>query len=303
MLRPPEGSAIDTSVPARCTASEPELMLRGADACPEGSRVGGGELDLHTGAFVSHDRVTLLNNEDELIFLTTPADAPVISVVTRARIQPDGSIVTTVPPVPGIPPPDPFTALDRVAVALDTVVDDAGRGYITTPPTCPASGGWTWRASFTYRGGVTETAESTSPCTAPAPSAPATAAETCLPRRMQIRGRGIGDLRIGRRAAAGARCVEGGGHVATATRGGRVRLVATTARGHAIRGVHPGSSTRRLARTFPGARRVGRGLQRDGNVVFGTRGTTVRFIAISGRREARSAGRLRRELRRAGMLR
>jgi hypothetical protein len=301
VLQPPAGSAIDTAVPARCTASEPELMLRGADACPEGSRVGGGELDLHAGAFISHDRVTLLNNEDELIFLTTPADAPVISVVTRARIQPDGSIVTTVPPVPGIPPPDPFTALDRVAVALDSVVDAAGHGYITTPPTCPPSGTWTWRASFTYRGGVTETAESTSPCTAPAPSA--AAAEKCLPQRLQVGGRGIGDLRIGRRAAAGGRCVEGGGHVVTATRGGRVRLVATTARGHAIRGVHPGSSTRRLARAFPGTQRVGRGLRRDGSVVFGTRGAIVRFIAISGRREARSAGRLRRELRRAGMLR
>lgn len=167
VLEPPAGAVVDTSVPLRCVASDLELMLFGADACPVQSRVGGGELDLHTGLVVSHDRVTLVNAEDQLVFLTTPAEAPVVSIVTRAQVREDGAVVTTVPPVPGVPPPDPFTALDRVRVELDRIVDADGRGYVVTPPACPESGAWTWRASFAYRDGVMQTAESRSPCEAP----------------------------------------------------------------------------------------------------------------------------------------
>ena len=43
------GSAIDTSVPARCEASDQELMAGGASVCPAGSRVGTGELDVDSG--------------------------------------------------------------------------------------------------------------------------------------------------------------------------------------------------------------------------------------------------------------
>jgi hypothetical protein len=112
---------------------------------------------------------------------------------------------------------------------------------------------------------------------------------------------GVGVLEIGRGGAAGRRCVDGGGRVVATTRAGRVRLVATTAPGHAIRGVHPGSSTRRLDRAFPAARRVRRGLRRHGTILFGTRGDRVRFVAVTGRREVNSPALLRRELRRAGL--
>src|SRR2546423_4908168 len=37
----PPGFRYDTSVPARCTASDLELEVRGAAACPAGRRVGG----------------------------------------------------------------------------------------------------------------------------------------------------------------------------------------------------------------------------------------------------------------------
>src|ERR687896_246276 len=42
---PRAGWRWDTSVPERCTASDLELAARGAAACPEGSRIGGGSAD------------------------------------------------------------------------------------------------------------------------------------------------------------------------------------------------------------------------------------------------------------------
>jgi len=42
------------------------------------------------------------------------------------------------------------------------------RPYTRTPPTCPASGYWTFTVDFTYRDGVTESIESHSPCVQPA---------------------------------------------------------------------------------------------------------------------------------------
>lgn len=321
VLEPPSGARIDTSVPERCTASEPELMLLGAEACPDGSRVGGGELDLATGAVPSHDRVTLLNNDEQLIFLTQPEEAPIVSLVTRAQVREDGAFVTNVPPVPGLPPPDPFTALDRVQIALNPVVDLAGRGYITTPAACPESGSWTWRASFTYRDGVTQTAGSSTPCE-PVAAVRRTAGSGCLARRAAVGSLGIARIRLGHRRSrvvrrAGAPstrarqafryCVSGGGRVLLAfSRRGDLRLVATTARGHAARGVRPGSSVRRLGRAFPDARSLGPGLlgtSRSSRVVFGVRRGRVTFVAVTGRRQIKRPALLRYYLAKAGLRR
>lgn len=49
----PAGLRYDTSVPDHCTASDVELMTRGADACPAGSRLGGGT---STTAFLACSR-------------------------------------------------------------------------------------------------------------------------------------------------------------------------------------------------------------------------------------------------------
>src|SRR5688572_10139544 len=67
------GARIDTSVPQRCPAADSELIARGAAACPAGSRVGGGELDVDTGVpgpgRVVQSRVTQFNNTDEIVLL------------------------------------------------------------------------------------------------------------------------------------------------------------------------------------------------------------------------------------------
>jgi hypothetical protein len=166
------GARIDTSVPAVCAASDGELMTGGADVCPPGSRVGGGELDLDTGVpgpgRIVPNRVTLLNNTGELILLVEQEGGS--RAVARARI--DGrTFVAQAPPIPG-GPPDGFTAIKRVRVMIDAVTA-GGRGYITTPDTCPATGRWQNRLVFTYRDGQTQTVEPTSACTAAPAAAPA----------------------------------------------------------------------------------------------------------------------------------
>jgi hypothetical protein len=86
----PTGRRFDTSVPERCTASDIELAARGAAACPEGSRVGGGTTDvLFMGSFPSTAAIDVFNNADEQIML---AQSPVVTSVARGRMQPDGSI-------------------------------------------------------------------------------------------------------------------------------------------------------------------------------------------------------------------
>lgn len=180
------GAGMDTSVPARCEASDPDLMASGAGACPASSRVGGGELDLDSGipgpAQLLQNDVTLLNAKDELILLLESKNDRRSRLVARAAIQ--GSTITSeVPPVPG-GPPDGFAAIKRVRLKLEP--RSAGRGvrrrdYVSTPRSCPASRNWTNTVTFTYRDGVSQTVASTSPCSG-------TARRDYKPPRIRVRG-------------------------------------------------------------------------------------------------------------------
>ena len=145
----------------------------------------------------------------------------------------------------------------------------------------------------------------------------------CLARRSPIGPRNIGRVRLGltrralrRRVPAPRRrtkrswrwCVKGGKGTVSASfdRHGRVALVATTARGHGNRGVHPGSTTRALRRAYRRQRRIGRGLvraNRSSPRLFGVRRHRVRFVAVTRRRTLARPRRLRAYLRYAGVLR
>ena len=162
------GAKIDTSVPERCTAPDPVLIAEGPNACPAGSRVGAGQVDLDTGlpgpTRILRNDVTLLNNTGEVIFVFQPQGG-VVRAVSRATIE-GRSFITEAPPIPG-GPPDGFTAIDRVAldvVAVSTGSGSSRKAYITTPASCPASRSWTNTARFTYRDNVTQTVASDSPC-------------------------------------------------------------------------------------------------------------------------------------------
>ena len=160
------GTTIDTSVPALCTAANAELTANGPGACPAASKVGGGEIDLDSGApgparILPFD-VSLLNNKGELILLLESKSEPRTRVVTRAPIE--GSTLTSEPsPVPG-GPPDGFTAIKRVRLGLEPI-SAGGRSYVTTPDSCPPEGAWTNKVTFTYRAdGESQTVSTSSPC-------------------------------------------------------------------------------------------------------------------------------------------
>jgi hypothetical protein len=147
----------------------------------------------------------------------------------------------------------------------------------------------------------------------------------CMPRKAKLRARGLAGIRLGMddrtllqsagqpltRTRAWTYCVEGarasaakkrkkkrarasGGTTAVLTPEGKVALIATTAKGHRARGIHPGSS----ASTLRGhARRLGKGvwvskLGKKTRVAYVVKGKRVRTVAIAGR-EARRRKALR----------
>jgi hypothetical protein len=164
------GTVIDTSVPERCTASDPEITAQGADACPPGSKLGGGTLETDNGSSDQtryvHNTVQVFSNQNDLIFLLETTNPPT-RLVAHTTIS--GSTTTTnVPPTPGFPPPDPSNALKDETLHFPPYVRN-GKPYTKTPPTCPSVGYWTNTLVMTYQDGVTEKLASRSPCQLPKP--------------------------------------------------------------------------------------------------------------------------------------
>jgi pimeloyl-ACP methyl ester carboxylesterase len=141
----------------------------------------------------------------------------------------------------------------------------------------------------------------------------------CLPRRLAVRGRGIGPARLGGSYRAFARryratirsrrfthfCVRGGGRLVTRARRGRIDFVATTARGHRRRAYRPG---RRVRGGIRGTRRIRSGLlagrrQGRGRPIYGVRRGRIRFIAVVPFRQVDRERLLVRRLQAAGLVR
>jgi hypothetical protein len=144
---------------------------------------------------------------------------------------------------------------------------------------------------------------------------------TCLARRSPIGPRNIGRVRLGYTRARLRQlpvqpvritrrsfryCVKrSSGRVAAVfSRGGRVALVATSARVHGNRGVRPGSSAGALRRAYSRRRSVGHGIFRANGRsprLIGVRNGKVRFFAVASRRLLRNRRALARHLRLAGL--
>lgn len=162
-----QGTGIDTRAPARCTATDAELIAIGRAACPKGSVVGGGFIKLDTGIpgpgrYLAED-VTFLNNTDELIYLTQDR-ANGARTVFRARVS-GRRVVSHAPFLPGAPPDG--TAIDVVRAHFPRLVrmrDGTRRAYVTTPRQCPTRGFWANSVRFTYDDGTTQTETNHSPC-------------------------------------------------------------------------------------------------------------------------------------------
>jgi len=171
-----KGAKLDFSVPTKCTATDQRLVNRGPSACPKSSRVGEGEVDLDIGKAVwvlpriikSH--VTMLSGGPRhIITLFRVRNVRLgfpIRVVDRGAVN-GLTLSAENQLIPGIPPPDKYTAVKRDRLKFSKIVKGHGdnrRSFLTTPPRCPASGEWTNTATFDYVDHVTQQASSPSPC-------------------------------------------------------------------------------------------------------------------------------------------
>lgn len=319
------GARYDTSVPARCKATDAELIALGEAACPAASKVGVGSLRFDTGVggpqrFVDVT-VDFFNNTDELIFLNTE-DASGARTVLRAPIR-GRSIVSDVPPLPGTPPDGGALDTSNFEDFVIAQSDDSGpSGYIVTPARCPASGHWTNRVTFTYADGETQIVESRSPCVTRRGDAESVTPRGCLPRRLRVTSLRIGPARLGasvrglarryravRRGRGATRfCVEGGGRFLVAARRGRIELVSSTAQGHATHRTAPGRAL--TSARLNGVRKVRRALlvgtirgRGPGRVAYGTRRGRVAYLAIARREDALRRLELAQRLRALGLRR
>lgn len=170
ILRYPAGAAVDFDATEHCTASDAQLMTQGHDACPPGSRIGGGTIRSDTGSTGSFpprfvDNVVNNYNGDGELVGVAETDNPPLKTVTHTTIE--GTTFTTeFPAFPGNPPPDNYSAFANWRLHTDAIVR-AGRVFGRTPPTCPASGNWVIAATFVYRDGVSQTVNTLSPCKRP----------------------------------------------------------------------------------------------------------------------------------------
>ena len=161
------GTRIDTRVPARCAASDAELMLLGRSACAPGSIVGTGFVRLDTGApgpgrYLRED-VTFLNNTKQLIFLTKDRATGARNVV-RAQVR-GRRVDTEAPLLPGAATDG--TAINVVRGNFPELVqmrDGHRRAYLMTPERCAARGYWLTRLRFAYRDGTTQTETTRNRC-------------------------------------------------------------------------------------------------------------------------------------------
>ena len=163
----PRGARIDTSVPARCNASNADLKARGGAACPPASRVGRGSAKVDTGfagpfRFVDAN-VEVFNTRGGFVALSTVARPPYREVM-RFEIAGRNWRVTN-PPLPGSPPDG--AALDKLDIRIFAIRRGRGRkarNYITTPRRCPKRRYWRTKMRFTYTDGVTQDAWTRNPC-------------------------------------------------------------------------------------------------------------------------------------------
>lgn len=163
-LQLPKGARFDDSALPACGATDAELMAEGAAACAPGSQVGTEVFTFDTGVdgpnrLVTND-ITFLNDPGELIILTQERQTG-SRVVVRGTLGPD-TLDFELAPLPGTPPDG--GADKREDANYPAPIGPEGKGWLTTPPVCPASRKWTFRTDFTFRNGEKVTKTSDSPC-------------------------------------------------------------------------------------------------------------------------------------------
>jgi hypothetical protein len=169
VIQLPPGTRIDTSVPARCTASDEEIEFAGESACPPAARIGGGEVTVRVAGLGTRTYPTVIYNADhDMLELVKDGERVIAVVHTYVRgTTLDGPVPTC---LTGGNPPDgcPFDQLTLLAnhLQIDPVRVN-GRNYGTTPPKCPKSLRWRAPVTLYYGDGSVDTVTPESPCKRP----------------------------------------------------------------------------------------------------------------------------------------
>ena len=197
----PSGTTFHSLRIPACRASDSEVRARGTSACPENSRIGNGTVVVVTGFGKPFDPFAsptpVFNDGRGWLEISQTPTAPATIAVTRLRVT-GSRIAGSVAPAPG-GPPDNETAVSTADISFP-----ASTGYITTPPTCPASGRWSTTGRFKFADGTLALARGYTPCIPPARAG----------ERLRLRA-------TGRRGRAGRRSCFSGRVRATVTGPGR----------------------------------------------------------------------------------
>jgi hypothetical protein len=171
---PPRGLRYDTSVPPRCSASDPQLQLMGPAACP-GSVLGRGTVEGLIMEPFAHDFVFdhfkhpiyILNAKAEQILLVHSEGFTVV----RGHFRRDGSLNWVLPSC--FPSPPGGKCVDDYVVQLKTnsslrpytrKVAGRLRSYGTTPSGCPHRGYWRTTVRHWWSDGSVDTVATKQPC-------------------------------------------------------------------------------------------------------------------------------------------
>jgi hypothetical protein len=161
----PPGLRIDTAALPQCTASDEELRAAGSEACPEETELTVGTLVGITGfgppadPLVGDDHV--FNGPNQLIEVISAPGSSASPAFDRLTIE--GTTMKAHPPVTPGGPPDGETAVRSIDFEVP-VRTDGGKPFITTPPSCPASGVWTTTGTFLFADGSSDTVSTVTPC-------------------------------------------------------------------------------------------------------------------------------------------
>lgn len=166
VIQSARGTQFDHDAIPQCNASDAELIARGEAACPPGSKVQTGRVELDTGSpavfpreiFV---RTVTFNADRGLVSLAEGENFPTRAV---GRTKIDGETVRVdYPDFPG-GPPDNHTAMRYMITSGPPIVGAGGRPFLRSPPYCPPRGRWVTRFTFIYHDGVRERAAAETPC-------------------------------------------------------------------------------------------------------------------------------------------
>jgi hypothetical protein len=152
------GTKIDTRALRQCRASDTDVRILGARACPKASRLGFATSKVTTGVTPpDQTQITFFNAPRQIIVMVRVEGRTL--AVYRDDIK--GRVVTV-----NLGLPSGLSLLELRATIKPHV---KGRGrrrrvYFRTPPVCPPNGEWTTTVIFTYVDGSSQELADGSPC-------------------------------------------------------------------------------------------------------------------------------------------